>query len=57
MADILKKAKFKATKNGYILTLTPEQFDAAHRSFYVDESGKFRADDSKRASTSSAPLE
>lgn len=46
---------YKPSKNGYSLSLTPQQFDTEHRSFYMDESGEFRADDSKRA-TAASPL-
>ncbi len=48
---------YKPNKDGYALTLTPQQFDAAHRSFYVDESGEFRAEDGKRATASSPKLQ
>lgn len=48
---------FKPKSEGYTLTLTPHQFDADHRAFYVDESGVFRGEDAKGASASSPILE
>ncbi|HYH01240.1 MAG TPA: hypothetical protein VD837_19090 [Terriglobales bacterium] len=45
----------KSKAQGYALTLTPKQFDAEHRAFYVDETGVFRAEDDKPA-TSSSPV-
>lgn len=48
---------FKAKAQGYALALTPVQFDANHRAFYVDETGVFRGEDSKPASASSPELE
>ncbi len=41
---------------GYVLMLTPKQFDADHRAFYVDQSGGFRADSDRRATATSPPL-
>jgi hypothetical protein len=41
---------------GFALVLTPKQFDAAHRAFYVDEKGQFRVEDDKAATASSPPL-
>jgi hypothetical protein len=50
-------AVFKAKSDGYWLTMTPRQFDAEHRAFYVDERGVFRGSDSGPAGSSSAELE
>ncbi len=47
---------YKPKTNGYTLTLTPRQYDAAHRSFFVDESGTFRAADTAPATAASEPL-
>ncbi len=47
---------YRSTAEGYALALTPRQFDAAHRAFYVDQSGGFRVQDSDRATASSPPL-
>jgi hypothetical protein len=47
---------FRARPQGYSLTLTPIQFDPAHRAFYVDESGEFRVADSSAATGNSEPL-
>lgn len=47
---------FKAQKDGYILTLTPKQMDAEHRSFYADEDGVIHADDQKAADPSSPKI-
>lgn len=46
----------KPKSQGYSLALTPKQFDAEHRAFYVDESGVFRAEDDKPATASSPVL-
>ncbi len=45
------------TTDGYSLALTPKQFDADHRAFYVDESGTFRGEVDKPATASSPVLE
>ena len=47
---------YKARPQGYSLALTPRHFDPAHRSFYVDESGQFRAQEGTLATTSSPSL-
>lgn len=48
--------KFQSTGKDYSLALVPKSFDAAHRSFYMDESGNIRADDAKPATASSDPV-
>jgi len=40
---------FEGKKDSYILTLTPKQLDATHRSFYAEDDGKIRADEEKPA--------
>lgn len=40
---------FKARKDGYILTMTPRNLDAQHRSFYADEDGVIHGDEEKAA--------
>jgi hypothetical protein len=45
--------KFRTRKDGYILTLTPKQLDAEHRSFYANEDGAIHADEEKAADESS----
>lgn len=47
---------FKGKKDSYILTMTPKNLDAEHRSFYADEDGIIRADDAKAADASSPRL-
>jgi hypothetical protein len=47
----------RAKTDGFALCLVPRQFDAEHRSFFIDETGQFRVDDAKRATESSPPLE
>ncbi len=42
-------ASYKGKKDSYILTMTPQNLDAQHRSFYADEDGKIHADESKPA--------
>ena len=48
--------QFRGTGKTYSLTLVPRQYDAAHRAFYVDESGQFRVEADKPASKSSPEL-
>ncbi len=47
---------YQIQPSGYALMLTPKQFDADHRAFYVDQSGEFRAESDKRATAASPPL-
>ncbi len=42
-------ASFKGKKDGYVLTMTPKNLDAQHRSFYAEDDGKIHADESKPA--------
>jgi hypothetical protein len=44
---------FKGKKDGYVLTMTPKNLDAQHRSFYADEDGIIRGDETKAADASS----
>jgi len=44
---------FKTQKDGYVLTMTPKQMDAEHRSFYAEEDGVIHADDQKPADSTS----
>src|SRR5581483_1845197 len=46
-------ASFKGKKDSYILTMTPRSMDSQHRSFYADEDGKIRGDDTKAADATS----
>lgn len=48
---------YKVKKDNYALTLTPKNMDAQHRSFYADDDGKIRADESKAADESSTVVE
>ena len=47
---------FGGGKGGFSLTLTPKQFDSAHRAFYTDSSGVIRAEDEKPATADSPVL-
>jgi hypothetical protein len=47
---------FRPKPEGYTLALTPRQYDAAHRAFYVDETGDFRAETAKPATKASPML-
>lgn len=47
---------FTGRPKDYALSLTPTQFDAEHRAFFVDESGDIRVEEDKQATASSAPL-
>src|SRR6202451_673400 len=42
-------AGFKGKKDSFILTMTPKQLDAQHRSFYAEDDGKIHADEEKPA--------
>jgi len=44
---------FHAQKEGFVLTMTPKQQDAEHRSFYAEEDGAIHGDDQKAADLSS----
>ena len=48
-------AGFKGKKDSYVLTMTPKQLDAQHRSFYAEDDGKIHADEAK-AADSNSPL-
>jgi hypothetical protein len=45
--------RFHKDKNGFELTLTPQQLDPEHRSFYADEDGVIHGDDQGPASEKS----
>jgi hypothetical protein len=49
-------AGFKGKKDGFVLTMTPKQLDAEHRSFYAEDDGKIRADETKAADAGSPTL-
>lgn len=44
---------FKGKKDSYVLTMTPKNIDAEHRSFYADEDGVIHGDETKAADASS----
>lgn len=44
---------FKGKKDGYVLTMTPKNLDAQHRSFYGTEDGKIHGDETKAAGADS----
>jgi hypothetical protein len=44
---------FKGKKDGYVLTMTPKNLDAQHRSFYAEDDGVIHADETKAADGSS----
>ena len=46
-------ASFKGKKDSYVLTMTPKNMDATHRSFYAEDDGKIHADETKPADASS----
>ena len=50
-------AGYKAKKDSYILTMTPRNLDAQHRSFYAEDDGKIHADETKTADHDSAVVE
>jgi outer membrane lipoprotein-sorting protein len=46
-------AGFKGKKDSYVLTMTPKNMDAQHRSFYAEDDGKIRGDETKPADATS----
>jgi hypothetical protein len=42
-------AGFKGKKDSFVLTMTPNQLDAQHRSFYAEDDGKIHAEEDKPA--------
>ena len=46
-------ASFQGKKDSFILTMTPKQLDAQHRSFYAEDDGKIHADEEKPADDNS----
>jgi hypothetical protein len=46
-------AGFRSHKDGFVLTMTPKQLDAEHRSFYAEEDGVIHGDDQKPADADS----
>lgn len=44
---------FHAEHDGYILLMTPDHIDATHRSFFVDQNGKIKAEEDKPATEDS----
>jgi len=46
-------AGFRGKKDSFVLTMTPKNMDAQHRSFYAEDDGKIHADDTKPADASS----
>ena len=50
-------ASFKGKNDSYILTMTPGNLDAQHRSFYATDDGKIHADETKPADADSPVVE
>lgn len=50
-------ASFKGKNDSYILTMTPGNLDAQHRSFYTTDDGKIHADETKAADGDSPVVE
>lgn len=46
----------RANHDGFVLTMTPKQMDAEHRSFYAEEDGVIHGDDQKAADLDSPKL-
>jgi hypothetical protein len=46
-------ANFKGKKDSFVLTMTPKQLDAQHRSFYAEDDGKIHAEEDKPADANS----
>ena len=49
-------SKFHSTGKDWSLAMVPKTFDDAHRSFYIDETGTIRVEDSQAATASSEPV-
>jgi hypothetical protein len=50
-------AGFKGKNDSYVLTMTPRNLDAQHRSFYAEDDGKIHADETKPADGDSPVVE
>jgi hypothetical protein len=48
---------YKSKKDNFILTMTPKQLDAQHRSFYAENDGKIHAEETKAADGDSPVVE
>jgi hypothetical protein len=46
-------ASFQGKKDSFVLTMTPRQLDAQHRSFYAEDDFKIHADETKLADENS----
>jgi len=46
-------ASFKGKNDSFVLTMTPKNLDAQHRSFYAEDDGKIHADETKAADENS----
>jgi hypothetical protein len=46
-------AAFKGKKDSFVLTMSPKQLDATHRSFYAEDDYKIHADEEKPADNKS----
>ncbi len=49
-------ASFRTHHDGFVLTMTPKQLDAEHRSFYAEDDGAIHADDQKAADMESPKI-
>ncbi len=47
--------RFHSTGKDYTLSMVPKQFDAAHRAFFMDDTGVIRAEADKLATKESPP--
>ncbi len=47
--------RFHSTGKDYTLSMVPKQFDAAHRAFFMDDTGVIRAEEDKLATRESPP--
>ncbi len=50
-------AGFKGKADSFVLTMTPKNLDAQHRSFYATDDGKIHGDEAKPADTDSTVVE
>jgi hypothetical protein len=50
------RVSYRGQQDSYALTLVPRQFDSAHRSFFLDQTGEFRVSETTSANEKSPPL-
>jgi hypothetical protein len=49
-------ASFHSKKDGFVLTMTPKQYDEQHRAFYAEDDGVIRGEEGKAATADSPKI-